>query len=48
MDPQKAMRRAEPGPPVPAADRDRFVLQTAPYLARLGAPAATSPALVAR
>ena len=48
MDPQKAMRRAEPGPPVPAADRDRFVLQTAPYLAQLGAPAATSPALVAR
>ena len=48
MDPQKAMRRAEPGPPVPAADRDRFTLQTAPYLAQLGAPAATSPALVAR
>jgi murein DD-endopeptidase MepM/ murein hydrolase activator NlpD len=48
MDPQKAMRRAEPGPPVPASERDRFALQTAPFLAQLGAPAATSPALVAR
>ncbi|HYP79142.1 MAG TPA: M23 family metallopeptidase [Steroidobacteraceae bacterium] len=48
VDPQKAIRRGEPGPPVPASERDRFALQTAPLLAQLGAPAATSPALVAR
>jgi len=49
VDPQKAIRRAEPGPPVPAADRDRFALQIAPFLAQLdGAPATTSSALVAR
>jgi murein DD-endopeptidase MepM/ murein hydrolase activator NlpD len=49
VDPQKAIRRGEPGPPVPAAERDRFALQTAPFLAQLDAtPAPTSSALVAR
>ena len=49
VDPQKAIRRGEPGPPVPATERDRFALQTAPFLAQLdGTPAPTSSALVAR
>jgi murein DD-endopeptidase MepM/ murein hydrolase activator NlpD len=37
LDPQKMMRRAEPGPPVPAAERATFGLQAAPLLARLEA-----------
>lgn len=48
VDPQKAIRRAEPGPPVPAEERDRFALQSAPWLAQLDGTAAASPALVAR
>jgi murein DD-endopeptidase MepM/ murein hydrolase activator NlpD len=49
IDPQKAMRKAEPGPPVPAAERGAFDLQTAPLLAQLSArQLTTSVALVAR
>jgi murein DD-endopeptidase MepM/ murein hydrolase activator NlpD len=48
IDPQKAMRRAEPGAPVPASEHDRFALQIAPWLARLDAPQAAAPALAAR
>jgi murein DD-endopeptidase MepM/ murein hydrolase activator NlpD len=49
VDPQKAMRRAEPGPPVPAAERGEFDLQTAPLLAQLDArQVATGAALVSR
>ena len=40
VDPQKAIRRAQPGPPVQAAERDRFALQTGALLAKLDAPAA--------
>jgi murein DD-endopeptidase MepM/ murein hydrolase activator NlpD len=40
VDPQKAIRRAQPGPPVPASERDRFVLQTGALLAKLDASAA--------
>jgi len=40
VDPQKAIRRAQPGPPVPAAERDRFALQTGALLAKLDASAA--------
>jgi murein DD-endopeptidase MepM/ murein hydrolase activator NlpD len=47
IDPQKAMRRAEPGPPVPAAEHDRFALQSSALLAKLDAPPAGS-ALAAR
>jgi murein DD-endopeptidase MepM/ murein hydrolase activator NlpD len=35
VDPQKAIRRAEPGPPVPAAERDLFAQQTGSLMARL-------------
>jgi murein DD-endopeptidase MepM/ murein hydrolase activator NlpD len=49
IDPQKAMRRGEPGPPVPASERAAFDLQTAPMLARLDArQAATGAALASR
>ena len=48
IDPQKAMRRAEPGAPVPPSEHDRFASQTAPWLAQLDAPQAAAPALVAR
>jgi murein DD-endopeptidase MepM/ murein hydrolase activator NlpD len=48
IDPQKAMRRAEPGPPVPAAERDRFALQTSALLAQLDAAPTAAPALAAR
>ncbi len=49
IDPQKAMRRGEPGPPVPASERGAFDLQTAPLLAELNArQSATGAALVAR
>lgn len=48
VDPQKAIRRAQPGPPIPAAERDRFALQSAPLLARLDVSAATTlPAVAA-
>jgi murein DD-endopeptidase MepM/ murein hydrolase activator NlpD len=40
VDPQKAIRRAQPGPPVPASERDRFTLQTGALLAKLDASAA--------
>ena len=35
MDPQVAMRKAEPGPPIPEAQRAAFDLQTSPLLAQL-------------
>jgi murein DD-endopeptidase MepM/ murein hydrolase activator NlpD len=47
VDPQKAIRRAQPGPPVPASERDRFVLQTGTLLAKLEVSAAGAPAAVA-
>jgi murein DD-endopeptidase MepM/ murein hydrolase activator NlpD len=47
IDPQKAIRRGEPGPPVPAAERDRFDLQSSTVLAQLDAPPAGA-ALAAR
>jgi murein DD-endopeptidase MepM/ murein hydrolase activator NlpD len=47
-DPQKAMRRAEPGPPVPASERAAFDLHTATLLAQLNTHHATGAALVAR
>ncbi len=47
VDPQKAIRRGEPGPPVPAAERDRFALQSSAVLAQLDAPPAGT-ALAAR
>lgn len=37
IDPQKAMKRAEPGPPIPAAERAAFGLTAAALLARLDA-----------
>jgi len=47
VDPQKAIRRAQPGPPVPATERDRFALQSAALLAKLdpAAPNSTVAAL---
>ena len=47
VDPQKAIRRAQPGPPVPAAERDRFALQSAPLLAKLDLPATGAATAVA-
>jgi murein DD-endopeptidase MepM/ murein hydrolase activator NlpD len=37
LDPQKAMRRAEPGSPIPAPQRFAFALQTTPLIAQLDA-----------
>jgi murein DD-endopeptidase MepM/ murein hydrolase activator NlpD len=49
IDPQKAMRRAEPGPPIPATQRGAFDQQAAPLLAMLNTRgAALGPALAAR
>jgi murein DD-endopeptidase MepM/ murein hydrolase activator NlpD len=48
IDPQKAIRRGEPGPPVPASEHDRFALQTSALLAQLDAPPGAGPALAAR
>lgn len=49
IDPQKAMRRGEPGPPIPAAEKAAFDQQTRPLLAQLDAThAASSSALVSR
>jgi len=49
VDPQKEIRRGEPGPPVPAAEREQFAAQIAPLLARLdGAPTEAPAAYVAR
>src|SRR5690606_3857703 len=42
IDPQKAIKRGEPGPPIPADQRPVFDAQVAPLLARLDA--ATVPA----
>jgi murein DD-endopeptidase MepM/ murein hydrolase activator NlpD len=47
VDPQKAIRRAQPGPPVPASERDRFALQTGSMLAKLDVPASGAGAAVA-
>ena len=38
LDPQVAMRRSEPGPPIPEAQRTHFLAQTTPLLARLSGP----------
>jgi murein DD-endopeptidase MepM/ murein hydrolase activator NlpD len=49
IDPQQAMRRAEPGTPIPLQLRYDFALQTAPLLARLASPALNhATALAAR
>lgn len=49
IDPQKAMRRGEPGPPVPASEKPAFDQQTTPLLAQLSARgAAAGTALAAR
>jgi murein DD-endopeptidase MepM/ murein hydrolase activator NlpD len=48
MDPQQVLRKAEPGPPIPAAQRADFDLQTAALLARLDAGTASATALAAR
>jgi murein DD-endopeptidase MepM/ murein hydrolase activator NlpD len=49
VDPQKALRRGEPAPPVPASERPAFDTQIAPLLAQLDAvPAPTSASYVAR
>ncbi len=49
MDPQQVLRKAEPGPPIPAAQRADFDLQTAPLLAQLDSGnASASAALAAR
>ncbi len=48
MDPQLVLRKAEPGPPIPAAQRADFDLQTAALLARLDSGTASATALAAR
>jgi murein DD-endopeptidase MepM/ murein hydrolase activator NlpD len=49
VDPQKAVRKSEPGPPVPATERAVFDAQVSPLLARLDqAPAPARSALAAR
>lgn len=49
IDPQKAMKRGEPAPPVPAELRPQFDAQVAPLLARLDTTAApTGTALASR
>jgi murein DD-endopeptidase MepM/ murein hydrolase activator NlpD len=49
VDPQKEIRRGEPGPPVPAAEREQFASQIAPLLARLeGMPVQAPAAYAAR
>lgn len=49
LDPQKAIHRAEPGPPIDNSIRADFLARTAPLLAALDAPAvAGTPALAAR
>lgn len=51
IDPQKALRRSEPGPPIPASEGAIFELMAAPLLASLDAgpvpPPSTSAALAA-
>lgn len=52
IDPQKAIKRGEPGPPIPESERSAFEQQAAPLLARLDVGPARAPAtdtaLVAR
>ncbi len=49
IDPQKAIKRGEPGPPIPADQRATFNAQVAPLLARLdAAPVPTGTALASR
>jgi murein DD-endopeptidase MepM/ murein hydrolase activator NlpD len=49
MDPQKAIRNGEPGPPLPASELAAFRQQIAPLLAQLDTPrVASGSALVAR
>jgi murein DD-endopeptidase MepM/ murein hydrolase activator NlpD len=48
LDPQKAMRRAEPGPPVPASERAAFDQRTSALLAQLEVRHPAAAALVAR
>jgi murein DD-endopeptidase MepM/ murein hydrolase activator NlpD len=48
MDPQVVLRRAEPGPPIPAAQRADFDMQTAALLARLDSGTPSATALAAR
>ncbi len=43
LDPQKAMRRAEPGAPIPANERAIFGLRAAPLLARLDTGPVAAP-----
>lgn len=44
LDPVKAIKRGEPGPPVPAAEKAAFEQQAAPLLARLDVGPAQAPA----
>jgi murein DD-endopeptidase MepM/ murein hydrolase activator NlpD len=49
VDPQKAIRRGEPAPPIPATEKAGFAAQVAPLLARLdGAVTPVSAAYAAR
>jgi murein DD-endopeptidase MepM/ murein hydrolase activator NlpD len=49
VDPQKAIKRGEPGPPIPTDQRANFDAQVAPLLARLdAAPVPTGTALASR
>jgi murein DD-endopeptidase MepM/ murein hydrolase activator NlpD len=48
LDPQKAIKRGEPGPPIPADQRGAFEQQVAPLLAQLDAASAQTPALASR
>jgi murein DD-endopeptidase MepM/ murein hydrolase activator NlpD len=50
VDPQKAIRRGEPGAPIPASEKAAFEQQTLPLLAQLDASLAASrgPALASR
>jgi murein DD-endopeptidase MepM/ murein hydrolase activator NlpD len=47
LDPQVAMRKSEPGPPIADSIRADFLTQTAPLLARLDGPAVNSATAVA-
>jgi murein DD-endopeptidase MepM/ murein hydrolase activator NlpD len=47
IDPQKAMRRAEPGTPVPPTQRLEFAMQTAPLVAQLASRHAIAGAALA-
>jgi murein DD-endopeptidase MepM/ murein hydrolase activator NlpD len=45
VDPQKALRRSEPGKPIPDEERVRFELATAPLLEHLEAGSAPAPVI---